>query len=120
MTEIRETIIRNLKHICSEKGVRNVDIAEHMNVSQGSVTNWFKGTNFIDIDNLYELCRFLGITLDDVLPESGKPTLNNDERRLVSAYRGATPEIRSAALRMLEDSAANQATKKQDTSKEVI
>ena len=41
--------------------------------------------------------------------------LKEDEQRLVTAYRGAIPEIREAALTMLENSAAANAPKK-DTS----
>ena len=59
--EIRKVIGENIKKICSLKGIRQVDIAEHMGVSQGSVSNWIKGTNSIDIENLAELCVFLGV-----------------------------------------------------------
>lgn len=66
MGEIRKVIGENIKKICSLKGIRQVDIAEHMGVSQGSVSNWIKGTNSIDIENLAELCRFLGVSLDQI------------------------------------------------------
>lgn len=102
MTEIRESIIRNLKKVCSEKNVKNIDIANYLGVSQGSVTNWFKGTNFIDIDNLYSLCSFLGVSLSDILPTSGS-TLSDDERQLVRLYRCADYRARSDALRMLQE-----------------
>ena len=38
--------------------------------------------------------------------------LKDDEKRLVTAYRGATKEIKSAALTMLENSAAENTLKK--------
>lgn len=38
--------------------------------------------------------------------------LQDDEKRLITAYRGAEPVIRSAALTMLENSAAEQRGKK--------
>lgn len=38
--------------------------------------------------------------------------LKDDEKRLVTAYRGATKEIKSAALTMLENSAAENTPKK--------
>lgn len=38
--------------------------------------------------------------------------LQDDERRLVTAYRGAEPPIRKAALKMLEDSAEENRPKK--------
>ena len=64
--EIRKVIVENLKRICAEKNVKQVEIAEHLGVSQGSVSNWFKGTNSIDIENLAKLCEFLGVSLDQM------------------------------------------------------
>lgn len=66
MDEIRKLIGDNIKRVCASRGVHQVDIARHLKVSQGTVSNWFKGTNSIDIENLAELCRYLGVSLDQV------------------------------------------------------
>ena len=103
MTEVKETIIRNLKDACKIRGMKNIDIAEFLGVSQGSVTNWFKGSNFIDVDNLYKLCKRLGITLDQVfgIAPMFADTLNPSESELVVAYRKADEGMKTAVRVLL-------------------
>lgn len=66
MGEIRNIIGENIRIACEVKGIRQIDIAEHMGISQGSVSNWVKGNNSIDIEKLVELCNYLGVTLDQI------------------------------------------------------
>lgn len=90
MGEIRKTVGENIKKVCALKGIRQVDISEHMGVSQGTVSNWFKGVNSIDIENLAELCAFLGVSLDQIFgiaPLTPEVTLSQDETNLLSMYR---------------------------------
>lgn len=94
MGEIRKVIGDNIKKLCSQKGIRQIDIAEHMGVSQGSVSNWIKGINSIDIENLAQLCRYLGVTLDQIFgfePLPVEVTLSPEEADLVHAYRVLMP-----------------------------
>ena len=113
MTEVRKTIIQNIKEVCRVKKIKNIDIANYMGVSAGSVSNWFKGTNFLDVDNLYKLCGFLEVSMDQIF--GVKPiyysALNEDENALLISYRSASKEIKNAALNMLESSAAEQKEK---------
>lgn len=104
MTEVRQIVVENLKTICKLRNIKNIQIAEHMGVSQGSVTNWFRGTNSIDIDNLYKLCNFLGVSLDQIFgitPLNPEVILTDEEAHLISAYRSAEPSARQIALETL-------------------
>ena len=106
MTEIRKTVIENLKTLCKLRNIKNVQIAEHLDVSQGSVSNWFKGTNSIDIDNLYKLCRFLGVSLDQIFnikPLNPDVILSDDELKLIASYRAADNRARVDAQKILDD-----------------
>ena len=97
MGEIRKVIGDNIKRLCTLKGIRQIDIAEHMGVSQGSVSNWIKGINSIDIENLAELCRFLGVSLDQIFGVEPLPvevTLSSEEADLIHTYRGLTHDGR--------------------------
>lgn len=103
MTEIRQTIIDNIRAVCKVRKIRQKDIAEHMGVSPGSVTNWFKGTNFIDVDNLYRLCQFLGVSLDQIFGVAPIVfgALNEEENEVIHAYRLADPVTKSNIRRVL-------------------
>ena len=112
MGEIRKIIGENIKKISALKGIRQVDIAEHMGVSQGSVSNWIKGTNSIDIENLAELCRFLGVSLDQiygVTPITPEVTLSSEETELVSLFRMLNAEGRNLSMNTIRTFAGNPA-----------
>lgn len=90
MGEIRRIIGENIKKVCALKGIRQVEISEKLGVSQGTVSNWFKGTNSIDIENLAALCEFLGVSLDQiygVVPMDSSVILSQDELVLLGMYR---------------------------------
>lgn len=123
MGEIRKIIGENIKKIAALKGIRQVEIAEHMGVSQGSVSNWIKGTNSIDIENLAELCRFLGVSLDQiygVAPITPEVTLSGEETELVSLFRMLNAEGRSLSMNTIRTFAGNPAMLKEASDVKVI
>ena len=104
MESIKKTVGENLKKVCKLKGIKNVDIANYMEVSPGSVSHWFKGDNFLDIDNLYKLCRYLNVSLDQVfgLDPIIVGVLNNDENEILVAYRNANDDEKNMIRRALK------------------
>lgn len=90
MGEIRKIIGENIKKVCELKGIKQIDIADFMGISQGSVSNWMKGINSIDIENLAKLCSFLGITLNQVYgvdPITSESLLSAQESELLGIFR---------------------------------
>ena len=115
MGEIRKTIGENIKRICSLKGIRQVEIADHMGVSQGSVSNWIKGTNSIDIENLAELCAFLGVSLDQiygVAPLTSDVVLTQEETELLSTFRSLNIDGRTMLINTARAFAGNPSMQK--------
>lgn len=101
MGEIRKTVGENIKKVCALKGIRQVEISEHMGVSQGTVSNWFKGINSIDIENLAQLCAFLGVSLDQIFgvtPITPEVTLSQEETDLLSMFRSLNKNGRDMLL----------------------
>ena len=97
MAQIRDHIILKLRQIRDEKGTKQKEIAEYLHVSPGAVSNWFKGDNCIDIDNLYSLCQYWNVPLSYFLP-IGSEELSDDEHHLVVIYRGADDRAREDAI----------------------
>ncbi len=118
MGEIRKTIGENIKKVCSLKGIRQIEIAEHMGVSQGSVSNWIKGVNSIDIENLAMLCSYLGVSLDQiygVAPITPDVSLSPEETELISIFRGLNHSGKNMLLSTARAFAGNPAMQKDES-----
>lgn len=121
MGEIRKIIGENIKKVCVLKGIRQIDIAEHMGVTQGAVSNWIKGVNSIDIENLAELCAFLGITLNQIYgvePIDPDVSLSPEESELVNIFRSLNNEARNMLMGTARAFAGNPAMKKVESNTE--
>ena len=100
MGEIRNTVGENIKLACEIKGIRQIDIAEHMGVSQASVSNWVKGNNSIDIEKLAELCGYLGVTLDQIYglkPIKTDDTISEEQKSIREILAKKLKECRTNA-----------------------
>ena len=118
MGDIRRVIGENIKKVCSLKGIRQVDIAERMGVSQGTVSNWFKGTNSIDIENLAELCSFLGVSLDQIFgfdPITPDVILSPEETDLLGLFRSLNRSARDMLMNTARAFAGNPDMQKEST-----
>ena len=110
MGDIRRVIGENIKKVCSLKGIRQVEIAERMRVSQGTVSNWFNGTNSIDIENLAELCSFLGVSLDQIFgfdPIAPDVILSPEETDLLGLFRSLNRSARDMLMNTARAFAGN-------------
>lgn len=92
LSGIRKGIADNIREICKEKGIKQKDIAEYLGISTGTVANWFSGTNGIDVENLYRLCSYLGVTMNTVfgIDEKGnnlESKFSDPEIHLINIYR---------------------------------
>ena len=90
MGEVRKIIGENIKKVCEMKGIKQIDIAKHMGISQGSISNWMKGINSIDIENLAKLCAFLGVSLNQIYgvdPITPEALLSSQENELLRLFR---------------------------------
>lgn len=118
MGEIRKTVGENIKKVCQLKGIRQIEISEHMKVSQGTVSNWFKGTNSIDIENLAELCSFLGVSLDQIFgvaPLTPEVTLSQEETDLLSMFRALNSQGKDMLMSTARAFAGNPDMQKEST-----
>lgn len=115
MGEYMAIIAENLKSICRMKGIKQVQLAELLGVSQGAVSNWFKGLNAIDVENLVVICDYVGVTFDQVIgrsPLSQNDLLSPEESDLIACYRSVNQDGRSVILGTARAVAGNPEMKK--------
>ena len=103
MESIKQTVCDNLKKVIKLKKIKNKDIAAHMGLSESSISHWLKGDNPPDMDNLYILCRYLGVSLDQIfgIDPIVVGVLNSDENDVIVAYRNASDDEKKFIRRAL-------------------
>lgn len=68
---LRERIRLNLISAMEKAGVNQVQLADKLGISKGTVNNWARGNNSPDIDMVPRICEVLNISiLDFYSPES--------------------------------------------------
>lgn len=59
-----------LKTVCEQKGINVKVIQEKLHIGAfQSVYNWFSGKTLPSLDNLYELCKLLGVSMESLIVE---------------------------------------------------
>jgi len=64
-TRQREKLLLLLRELREKRVIRQVDIAEQLNVPQSFVSKYESGTRNLDILELRQICQLLGISLLD-------------------------------------------------------
>ena len=64
MEELRKIIGKNLSELRKNKGLTQLELAEMFNYTDRAVSKWENGDTLPDIEILYNLCEFYGVTLD--------------------------------------------------------
>ena len=103
MKSIKQTVCENLRQIIKLKKIKSKDIAAYMGLSESSISHWLKGDNPPDMDNLYILCKYLNVSLDQVfgIDPIVVGVLNSDENDVIVAYRKASYEEKNVIRRVL-------------------
>lgn len=65
--EINRIIAENIVRYMEKKGLTQVDVAEHMGVSQATVSNWCKAVKMPRMDKIDRLCELFGCSRTDLL-----------------------------------------------------
>ena len=63
---LRERIRLNLVSAMENSGINQVQLAEKLAISKGTVNNWTRGNNSPDVDMVPKICEVLGISVMDL------------------------------------------------------
>lgn len=99
-----------LKEARKNCGMTQVEVAQMLDVSDGTVSNWEKAAAEPDIDTFVEVCKIYGVNPADVLTEVyGDPTpakqaieCTIEEIELVEKFRTLGRESKDFILMLLE------------------
>jgi ABC-type transport system substrate-binding protein len=66
-------LARNLRELRSNKGLRQEDVARHLEVATPTYSSWERGRTEPDVSTLLELSRFFDVTVDKLLRSEPRP-----------------------------------------------
>ena len=96
--EINSIIAKNITYHLSRCGKSQVDLADYMNVSQATVSNWCKGIKLPRMDKIDKICEFFNIHRSDLMNDSSsKETTEyyiNDDARELAEFLFQNPEYK--------------------------
>ena len=67
MEDIKPIVAENLAKLRKSQGLTQAQLAEKFNYSDKAVCRWERGETLPDINVLYSLCEFYGITMNDLV-----------------------------------------------------
>lgn len=85
MHDIKAALAKNITALRQEKGMTQLELAEHLNYSDKAVSKWERAESMPDVTVLAQIAELFSVTLDDLIREEGqakpavqmeKPTAN--------------------------------------------
>ena len=87
MEDLRQTIAKNLVELRKRRGLTQLEIAEIFNYTDRAVSKWENGDTIPDIEVLYSLCEFYGVTLDYLIHEDNNRFIKKGDNSIKMANR---------------------------------
>lgn len=81
MSEIKKIIGENLTDLRKRKRLTQAELATKLNYSDKAISKWEHGDAIPSIENLIEICKFYGISLDQLVSENKKDIKPKDEAK---------------------------------------
>jgi len=91
MKDLRKIIGDNLSELRKRRGLTQFELAEKFNYTDRAVSKWENGDTLPDVEVLYNLCEFYGVTIDYLTHEenaqfkSKTNPLNKSNRIVITA-----------------------------------
>ena len=79
MEELRTLIGKNLSELRKRKGLTQLELAEKFNYTDRAVSKWENGDTLPDVEVLYNLCEFYGVTLDYLTHENNEQFIKSND-----------------------------------------
>ena len=80
MDDLRNIIGKNLSDLRKRKGLTQLELAEKFNYTDRAVSKWENGDTLPDVEVLFDLCEFYGVTIDYLTHEDNYRYIKNDSK----------------------------------------
>ncbi len=87
MKDVKSVVAQNLATLRKEKGLTQAELAEQFNYSDKAVCRWERGDTLPDINVLYALCEFYGVSMNDLVNSDFSVEEIKPQRTTDTGYR---------------------------------
>ncbi|MBQ2801692.1 MAG: helix-turn-helix transcriptional regulator [Lachnospiraceae bacterium] len=95
--EINKIIANNINKLLNMRNKTQVELADYMNVSQATVSNWCKGLKTPRMDKIDKICVFFNCKRSDLMEEKDETTESyylNDDAKEIAQFLYDNPEYK--------------------------
>lgn len=104
-SNLRKIFAKNFREILEEKGIQQNEIANALNLSGATVSDWTRGRGYPRIEAMERLAKYLNVPVTDLMVERGSEAimLTEAEHTLISLYRQIPQDKQIGVLKLIED-----------------
>src|SRR5690625_492613 len=93
MSSPREVFSKNLRRLIDSRGIDQKDLADYLNISEMSVSNWVNGVKYPRMTNIQKIADYFGVLKSDLIEDKSESII----KETTSQYNYIPAEI-SAGL----------------------
>lgn len=97
-------VLQRIYQLRTERGWSEYQLAEASDISQSTISSWYRKGWTPSISSLEKICKGLGITLSYFFDEGTSPvSLTADQQQLLHCWERLTPNQRKSLIDFLEN-----------------
>lgn len=77
----RKRFSKNLRRALSIRGIKQVDLANALNLPQTTISSWNTGRHLPDFDRLMMLCDYLKIPVGELVGDERHPQVSKEDKK---------------------------------------
>lgn len=86
---VQDTLVNNLIALRKARGLTQIELGEKINYSDKTISKWENGDSCPNVEAVYKVARFYGVTVDDLLSED----FRNDKNTVAQRQRNYSKVI---------------------------
>lgn len=98
MKDVKSIIAENLTNLRKSHGLTQAQLAEKFNYSDKAICRWEHGDTLPDINTLYALAEFYGVTMNDLVDPAFEAAVEDNREKKVFKYRMFITALTLAAI----------------------
>lgn len=103
MSNQREVFSKNLRSLIDSKGIDQKILADHLGISEMSVSNWVNGVKYPRMPNIQRLADYFGVLKSDIIEDKkGKPNFTISKYDFIPAKISAGQPLEVDAITDVE------------------